>query len=257
MIRTGVDIIENDRIARALDRFGARFLDRIYTPAEQEQAAGRVQVLAARFAAKEAVSKMLGTGIGPVSWVEMEILDGLMGAPRLILHGRAKRWAAWAGLREWSVSMSHIKTHSVAMAAGWGVSFGERVMTLEVGATLEKTITVTPEKSARHVGSGDLRVFATPEMVWLLESICTELVAQHLPEGESSVGVRVDVRHLAPTPVGMRVTAKAELTGINGNLLTFHVVLHDEQEKIGEADHIRAVIDVARFLERVEKKRAT
>lgn len=254
MIRTGVDIVENDRIARALDRYGARFLRRIYTPTEQAQADGRVQALAARFAAKEAVSKMLGTGIGPVSWVEMEILDGLMGAPELVLYGRAQRWADLLGLRDWSVSMSHIKTHSVAVAAGWGETFGERDMDLEIGAVLEKTITVTEDRTAQHVGSGDLRVFATPEMVWLLESTCSALIAPYLQEGDSSVGVRVDVRHLAPTPMGMQITAISELTGINGNLLTFHVVLRDDKEKVGEAEHTRAVIDEARFLKRIAAK---
>lgn len=257
MIRTGVDIIENARVARALDRFGARFLNRIFTPSEQEQASGRIQALAARFAAKEAVSKMLGTGIGPVRWLDMEILDGFMGAPRLVLHGSAKRWARWAGLREWSVSMSHIKSHSVAMATGWGHSLEERDMDVSIGATQEKTITVTPEKTAQHVGSGDLSVFATPEMVWLLESTCSALIAPHLDPGESSVGVRVDVRHLAPTPVGMQVTATATLTDISGNLMHFHIVLHDEQERIGEADHVRAVIAVDRFLDRVAAKKAS
>lgn len=129
-------------------------------------------------------------------------------------------------------------------------------MTLKPGMQVEKTITVTPDRTARHVGSGDLRVFATPEMVWLLESVCTEFVAQHLPEGETSVGVVVNVRHLAPTPVGMKVTVRAELTGIDGKLLTFQVVLHDEHEKIGEAEHTRAVINAERFLNRVEKKQA-
>jgi len=120
MIRTGIDIIENERIARALDRFGARFLNRIYTPAEQQQVGLNIKALAARFAAKEAVSKMLGTGIGPVSWRDMEILDGAMGAPELRLHGRARCWAEAVGLQDWSVSMSHIDAYSVAMAAGTG-----------------------------------------------------------------------------------------------------------------------------------------
>lgn len=124
MIRTGIDIIENERIERALERFGARFVNRIYTPAEQQQVGTNIKAMAARFAAKEAVSKMLGTGIGPVSWVEMEILDGRMGAPELRLHGRARQWAARIGLDEWSVSMSHIDAYSVAMAAGMGKTQG-------------------------------------------------------------------------------------------------------------------------------------
>jgi len=129
-------------------------------------------------------------------------------------------------------------------------------MALEVGMNVEKTITVTLNRTARHVGSGDLRVFATPEMVWLLESVCTEFMAAHMPEGETTVGVMVHIRHLAPTPVGMKVTVRAELTEIKGRLFTFHVVLHDEQEKIGEAEHTRAAINTERFLKRVEEKQA-
>lgn len=125
MIQSGIDIIENHRITRAMERFGMRFLNRIYTPLEQMQAGGRVQALAARFAAKEAVSKMLGTGIGPVSWLEMEILDGHMGAPILKLHGRARTRADRMGLESWTVSMSHIEAYSVAVAAGIGNPPGE------------------------------------------------------------------------------------------------------------------------------------
>ncbi|MBN2556615.1 MAG: thioesterase family protein [Anaerolineales bacterium] len=128
-------------------------------------------------------------------------------------------------------------------------------MKLKTGLSIEKTITVKPEQTAFHVGSGDLRVFATPEMVWLLESVCTELLADCLDEGETSVGVVVNVRHLAPTPVGMKVTVRAELTKIESNQISFQVALHDELEKIGEADHVRAVIDSDRFLKRIESKR--
>jgi len=128
-------------------------------------------------------------------------------------------------------------------------------MNLKTGLSIEKTITVKPEQTAFHVGSGDLRVFATPEMVWLLESVCTELLADYLDEGETSVGVVVNVRHLAPTPIGMQVTVSAELTKIDGNQISFRVSLHDELEKIGEAEHTRAVINADRFLKRVESKR--
>lgn len=113
---------------------------------------------------------------------------------------------------------------------------------------------VTEDLTARHIGSGSLRVYATPAMVLLVERACTRLVQPHLPEGHSSVGVRIELRHLAPTPLGGRVRAQVELVAVNERLLTFKAQVWDEREQVGEAEHQRALIDVARFLRRVQEK---
>lgn len=120
-LSSGIDLIEIDRIKKALERHGDRFLERIYTPAEIENARNSAPELAARFAAKEATSKALGTGIGPVSWVEMEVLNERSGKPILRLHGRAKAIAQAQGYETWSVSLTHTK----GMAAAVVVSVGE------------------------------------------------------------------------------------------------------------------------------------
>jgi holo-[acyl-carrier protein] synthase len=115
-----VDIIEIERIEAILQRHGQRFLQRIYTPAEQAYCRGRVPELAVRFAAKEAVSKALGTGLWGIAWREMEILGDERGKPLVHLHGRAKARAEELGLSEFSVSLSHSRDYAVAfvMAAG-------------------------------------------------------------------------------------------------------------------------------------------
>ncbi|MFN2281041.1 MAG: holo-ACP synthase, partial [Anaerolineales bacterium] len=105
-LSSGIDLIEIERIQKALDRHGERFLNRIYTPAEINGARGSASELAARFAAKEAASKALGTGIGPVSWKEMEIINKPSGQPILRLHGRAKAIAQGQGYEIWSVSLT-------------------------------------------------------------------------------------------------------------------------------------------------------
>ena len=115
MLSVGVDIIEIARIARALDRFGNRFLERVYTPAEIIYCRGRVPELAARFAAKEAISKALGTGLVGISWREMEILGDRRGKPMVSLSGRAQARADALGLDEWAVSLTHSDSQAVAM----------------------------------------------------------------------------------------------------------------------------------------------
>lgn len=118
IVRTGIDLIEIERVRNALDRYGERFLRRIYTPAELAECTGDYQQhsssLAARFAGKEATAKALGTGIGEVSWQEIEILHQEDGKPILILHERAAALANAQGLTSWSLSISH--THSQAVA---------------------------------------------------------------------------------------------------------------------------------------------
>ncbi len=120
-LSSGIDLIEIERIQKALDRHGERFLKRIYTPAELQIARGSAPELAARFAAKEAASKALGTGIGPVSWREIEIVNKPSGKPVLRLSGRAKTIAQAQGFDTWSVSL----THSRGMAAAVVVCLGK------------------------------------------------------------------------------------------------------------------------------------
>jgi predicted thioesterase len=114
---------------------------------------------------------------------------------------------------------------------------------------------VREENTARHLGSGNVAVLATPEMIRLMERAAVAAVDHLLPDGYRTVGVAVDVRHLAATPVGMRVHAQAELTAVEGRKLAFRVEAFDEVEKIGEGVHRRVIIDVERFKERVEAKR--
>ncbi len=117
-LRTGVDIIEIERVRAAIDRHGDRFLQRVYTAGELACCGQRVESLAARFAAKEAVAKALGTGIwrNGVNWVDIEVLkDGETGAPQLHLHGAAAAVAGKTALHTWSVSLSHDRTRSIAM----------------------------------------------------------------------------------------------------------------------------------------------
>jgi holo-[acyl-carrier protein] synthase len=120
MLRTGIDLIEIDRVRDLLERYRARFLERVFTPQEITELGENVASLAGRFAAKEAVAKVLGTGIGAVAWREIEILRGPQREPLLRLHGAAARLAGELGLQEWSVSISHSQTEAVAIAVARG-----------------------------------------------------------------------------------------------------------------------------------------
>jgi holo-[acyl-carrier protein] synthase len=113
-IAAGVDIIEIARIKRALDDFGERFLERVYTERERERYRHRVSELAARFAAKEATSKALGTGIRGIRWREMEVLPNRRGKPVLILHGGAKERAESLGFTDFSVTLTHSRGDAMA-----------------------------------------------------------------------------------------------------------------------------------------------
>ncbi len=116
-IASGIDLVEIERFQATLDRHGNRFLERVFTEAERKEAGDQTASLAARFAAKEAVAKALGTGIGPVSWHDIEIRRGAARQPLLMLHGAAARLAAELGLIEWSISLSH--THEMAVAVAF------------------------------------------------------------------------------------------------------------------------------------------
>lgn len=119
-LATGVDLIEIARIEEVVTRHGKHYLERIYTPAELEQCGKRAESLAGRFAAKEAVAKALGSGIGDVTWKEIEVLGDEQNAPVLTLHGAAGARAKELGLTSWSVSISHSQSHSVALVVAIG-----------------------------------------------------------------------------------------------------------------------------------------
>lgn len=117
-------------------------------------------------------------------------------------------------------------------------------------------IVVADEHTAPFVGSGKVRVLATPVMINLFEAAALACCERHLPPGHQSLGIHLDVRHIAATPVGMRVSATAELVKIDGRTLTFRVEAHDERELIGDGLHERVVVNVERFDQRVQKKLA-
>lgn len=119
-ITTGVDLIELIRVEGAIERHGMQFLERIYTPKEIAQFKHSLESLAVRFAAKEAVSKALGTGIGSVNWQEIEILRDDMDAPVLNLYGKALQRAELLGFHNWSVSLSHTDRYAVAFVVALG-----------------------------------------------------------------------------------------------------------------------------------------
>jgi holo-[acyl-carrier protein] synthase len=119
LVGIGVDVVEVDRVERAVARWGEAFLRRIYTPAElarADAAAGRPARLAARFAAKEAVMKALGVGWRALAWREIEILNDALGRPHVRLHGAARRVAQERGVTEVLLALSHTHAHAVANA---------------------------------------------------------------------------------------------------------------------------------------------
>src|SRR5438874_13582468 len=128
-------------------------------------------------------------------------------------------------------------------------------MTLSVGIVHELNATVEPHMLARAVGSGGIDVLSTPSMIGLMERAAHDAVARLVPDGQVTVGTRVDIRHLAATPLGMAVRTRAELVEIDGRRLVFNVDAFDAHEKIGEGTHERAVVDPARLIARVNQKR--
>jgi fluoroacetyl-CoA thioesterase len=123
------------------------------------------------------------------------------------------------------------------------------------GTSAELEHTVTDGDTASRWGSGLAPVFSTPALVGLMESAAVAALSGQLTAGQTTLGVRIDVRHLAATPVGMKVRAKAVLNAVEGRKLFFKIQAWDKVELIGEADHERFVVDEARFLGRVQAKK--
>ena len=125
---------------------------------------------------------------------------------------------------------------------------------LKAGLQGRADLLVGEEHTAPRVGSGRVHVLATPVMINLIEAAALDAVERLLPAGRQSLGTVLNVRHIAATPVGMRVTATAEVTGIEGRTIRFRVEARDERELIGDGTHERVVVNVAKFDERVQRK---
>ena len=122
------------------------------------------------------------------------------------------------------------------------------------GLTGTAEIVVGPEHTASFVGSGRIAVLATPVMINVIEAAALAAVEHLLPGGHQSLGIQLDISHTAATPIGLRVTATAEVTRIEGRTITFRVAARDEIEAIGGGTHQRVVVSVSRFDERVQRK---
>lgn len=125
---------------------------------------------------------------------------------------------------------------------------------LEAGIKGTEKTQVTEENSALAMGSGTLKVFATPAMIALMEETAWKSVAPHLEEGSGTVGTALNIQHTAATPLGMTVTCESSLTAIEGRKLTFHVVAKDETGIIGEGEHERFIVNDEKFQKKADSK---
>ena len=125
---------------------------------------------------------------------------------------------------------------------------------LETGIKGKEELTVTEEITAKVVGSGGLEVFATPMMIALSEKTALTSIMPYLEEGQSTVGTKIDIAHIAATPVGMKVTCETELIEIDRRRLVFSVNVYDEIEKIAEGTHERFIVDNEKFISKAYGK---
>ena len=125
---------------------------------------------------------------------------------------------------------------------------------MDTGIKGYKEITVTKELTAISLGSGDLEVYATPAMIALMEETASESVKPRLEVGQGSVGTCIAIKHLAATPIGMRVRCESELVEVDGRRLVFHITAYDEKDKIGEGTHERFIISNDKFQSKVNSK---
>lgn len=122
---------------------------------------------------------------------------------------------------------------------------------MEIGLNYTSTLVVSKDHVAAVMGSGDLHVFATPAMVALMENAAMMAVAEHLPEGSTTVGAMMNTSHVKPSPVDESIRATAVLTGIEGRKLTFEIKAEDSKGIIGEAVHVRYIVDRERFMSKL------
>ena len=124
------------------------------------------------------------------------------------------------------------------------------------GMTREETFIVEEQHTAYHIGSGDEKVLGTPWMISFMERVSNRLIAEHLPANLMSVGVHVDVKHLAATPMKASVQVRAEVLEVVKNRIKLSIEAWDSRDKIGEGTHLRAVVEKDRFMQRVMSKTA-
>lgn len=127
-------------------------------------------------------------------------------------------------------------------------------MQITVGMKGNVSMVVEREDTALEVGSGNLLVYATPCMIALMEGAACTCIEEFLPEDKTTVGIELNIQHVSATPVGMEVTADAEIIAIEGNIITFQITASDEAGKIGEGTHKRAIVNTQKFLERTYAK---
>jgi len=127
-------------------------------------------------------------------------------------------------------------------------------MKIEIGMKGEVSTLAEREDTALEVGSGSLLVYATPCMVALMEGSACEAIADGLDEGETTVGIELNIQHIAATPVGMEVRAEAEVTAVEGKIITFTLRAFDEAGEIGKGTHKRALVNSQRFLDKTYAK---
>ena len=125
---------------------------------------------------------------------------------------------------------------------------------IKEGIENTKELIVTEELTAAAVGSGLLPVFATPSMVALMEETCHTSVAEFLEVGQGTVGISISVKHIAATPIGMKVRCESKLVSVDGRTLIFSAEAFDEKEKIGTCTHERFIIDNNKFMDKVSNK---
>lgn len=125
---------------------------------------------------------------------------------------------------------------------------------LQPGLSAEVEMRVSETETAEHLGSGLVPVYATPALVALMENAAVRALQGHLPTGHTTVGGQIDLRHLAATPVGMQIRARAELTEVHKRRLIFRIQAWDEVEQIGEASHVRFIVDEEAFMTKVNAK---
>ena len=125
---------------------------------------------------------------------------------------------------------------------------------MDTGIKGYKEITVTKELTAISLGSGDLEVYATPAMIALMEETASESVKPRLEAGQGSVGTCIAIKHLAATPIGMRVRCESKLVEVDGRRLVFNITAYDEKDKIGEGTHERFIISNDKFQSKVNSK---
>lgn len=121
-----------------------------------------------------------------------------------------------------------------------------------LSAKIERKVSKT--STAKTLGSGELEVLATPEVIRMMEAASVAALKGHLPEGYTSVGVSMEVQHHAPTPIGLNLTVRAALTEVRGKRLTFHVSAYDDVDNVAKGTHERVIVEVAGFMERAQYK---